>query len=87
MTSMRDIVRKMDELNAKYGFCWSGENNDIRLLTNVEEDDVYDNVEDIIYDYIDELNDYFEDAGFTFDWLYDKDFRIMICEFDTAGYF
>ena len=86
MTSMKDIVKKMDELNEKYGFCWSGENNDIRLLTNLDEDDIYDNVEDIIHDYIDELDDYFDDTGFTFDWLYDRDFRIIICEFDTSEY-
>ena len=86
MTSMRDIVRKMDELNEKYGFCWNGENNDIRLLTNLVEDDIYESIEDIIYDYISELNDCFENTGFTVNWLHDRVFRIIICKFDTSEY-
>ena len=86
MTSMMDIVKKMSELNEKYGFCWNGENNDIRLLTNLVEDDIYESVEDIVYDYTSELNGYFEDVDCWFYWLHDKVFRVMICEFDTSEY-
>ena len=86
MTSMMDIVKKMSELNEKYGFCWNGENNDIRLLTNLVEDDIYESIEDIVYDYISELNGCFEDVGFTINWLHDRVFRVMICEFDTSEY-
>ena len=86
MTSMMDIVKKMSELNEKYGFCWNGENNDIRLLTNLVEDDIYESVEDIVYDYTSELNGCFEDVDCWFYWLHDRVFRVMICEFDTSEY-
>lgn len=86
MTSMMDIVKKMSELNEKYGFCWNSENNDIRLLTNLVEDDIYESVEDIVYDYISELNGCFKDISFTINWLHDRVFRVMICEFDTSEY-
>lgn len=86
MTSLMDIVKKMSELNEKYGFCWNGENNDIRLLTNLVEDDIYESVEDIVYDYTSELNGCFEDVDCWFYWLHDRVFRVMICEFDTSEY-
>lgn len=86
MTSMMDIVKKMSELNEKYGFCWNGENNDIRLLTNLVEDDIYESIEDIVYDYTSELNGCFEDVDCWFYWLHDRVFRVMICEFDTSEY-
>lgn len=86
MTSMMDIVKKMSELNEKYGFCWNGKNNDIRLLTNLVEDDIYESVEDIVYDYISELNNCFDDTDFTVNWLHDRIFRIIICEFNTSEY-
>lgn len=82
MTSIEDIVKKMNELNKKYGFNWHGKNNDIELWWNCSESDFID----IVYDYEEELSNAFDDIRFRLDFLYDNIVRIEISEFSTNKY-